>query len=138
MPADFSGLSSPSSAANRIVSVTDDSVDTEGGFPSFAPPLATLEPCAGPMFVVVPSARLALRDGGSLRIRGRPSLCGEGLTSPWLDPPGGVLILRILSLDPPNCTREVALTKGDCPSLLMAVGLGATGRPVFGILFSGF
>ena len=74
MPADCSGLSSSSSAANQIVGVTDDSVDTEGGFPSLAPPLAMLEPCAGPTFVVVPSAQLALRDGGSLRIRGRPSL----------------------------------------------------------------
>ena len=28
----------------------------EGGFPLLTPPLAMLEPCVGPMFVVVPSA----------------------------------------------------------------------------------
>ena len=74
MLADCSGLSSPSSVANQIVGVTDNSVDTEGGFPPLTPPLAMLEPCIGPTFIVVPSVQLTLQDGGLLRIRGCPSL----------------------------------------------------------------
>ena len=82
--------------------------------------------------------RLTARDGGLLAIRGCPSLRGEGLISSLSDPPVGVLLLRTLSDDPPCGTRDAALAKGELPSWLIAVGLGATGGPAYGILLCGF
>jgi hypothetical protein len=70
MLADCSGVSSPSSAASRIVGVMDDSVDTEVGFPPDPLPHGITELGGGPMFIVAPSARLTFRDGGLLNIRG--------------------------------------------------------------------
>jgi hypothetical protein len=82
--------------------------------------------------------RLTAQDGGLLAIRGCPSLRGEELISFLSDPPVGVLILRTLSDDPSCGIWDVALAKGECPSWLIAVGLGATGGPVYGILLCGF
>ena len=67
---DYSGVSSPSSMASRIISIMDDSVDTKGGFPPNPLPHGMLELSEGPMFIVAPSVRLTLRDGGLLNIRG--------------------------------------------------------------------
>ena len=89
------------------------------------------------MFHIGSPVRLTARDGGLLAIRGCPSLRGEGLISSLSDPPVGVLLLRTLSDDPPCGTRDAALAKGELPSWLIAVGLGATGGPAYGILLCG-
>src|SRR3984885_3001553 len=89
------------------------------------------------MFRIGSPVRLTARDGGLLAIRGCPSLRGEGLISSLSDPPVGVLLLRTLSDDPPCGTRDAALAKGELPSWLIAVGLGATGGPAYGILLCG-
>ena len=89
------------------------------------------------MFRIGSPVRLTARDGGLLAIRGCPSLRGEGLISSLSDPPVGVLLLRTLSDDPPCGTRDAALAKGEFPSWLIAVGLGATGGPAYGILLCG-
>jgi len=123
-----------SRALNQIVGVIKDSMDMDLGFPLTGALLSLFEPRGESIHIISP-VWPTVQDGGLLETSCCPARWGEGLVLSLLDILGEVLVAISLVDESSGCTWDVALTKGDCPLCLMAIGLGATVCPMCSRLF---